>query len=1067
MTNEILDIQPALRSLNVSVRGGRLTKFKGQVASLAPGLSVVATAAVLFAGGVDQAAAQALNACGPDEVGQDTVTCDAPTDPGTNPYAEGITYNNSDGLTLILNEDDITVRGSGARVVGSTSGEGDISMHLQNGKVITDGSAAFAPGLFAQIKNEESTASATAQVGKGGEVNTVGLHHYGVLVSNSGLGAATAEMDGDAVTTHGANTHALFAEIKNEESTATATARLIKGEITTTGGTEAAPGVFGLGAHGLFAQTAGNGAALAQMDGGAITTSGASARGLYAETRAHESTATVTARLTKGDISTGGGGADGLFALTLGTGAALAQMDGGTITTSGASARGLEAWIFNSDSSATVTARMTKGDINTGGGEAYGLEASTSGTGAALAQMEGGTVTTLGEDAYGLFASSNGGQAKAILGEEATVRVYGADADGIRAEGATGFDVDVAGRVTGGAGNGAAIRTISGAGGEIDIASGAIVTAGGSGIAIVDWNGDAVVTLEGTVTGDVLLGAGDDSLTIGATAIYDFSHILDGGSGDNDHLTLHGRRTMTSMENVTGWEHLTLKDEMEMRLDGVTTVDMGLSIDGRSAFRATGGEGGLTIRGDVTNNDGSVVLSVQNGETGDEIRIEGNYTGSDTGSDVFALDMGRDADGLRTDTVVITGDTSGEMTLLIAGMDSADLEGAPLVMDVVSVGGEANGTFTLVGGNYVTSDGEHAMISGAYLYRLAETDSGWALSALSEDDEITWQPASPLYDSYGASLLAFNTPASLRNRGGSSHDFRSLAWDGGAVADTAGQDTGSPLWVRMGTDQITSSEENSTTGAALESSVWEMEIGADIVLNDSAAGLLVGGLMLSYATGSTDVTSDFGDGSIDTTGLGLGLAATWYDARGFYVDGQVRLASYTSDLSSDSLGTLTEGNSGTGLALSIEAGQRLDLGSRLTVIPQAQLSLSSVAFSDFTSERREGPQGEAQQEQVALSEATSQRLRLGLEFGEQDPGASGLYGMVNLFHEFGAGSEVEVDEASLTTEHEPWAVGFGLGGTYAWSDRVDLFGEASYATGLSNAGDVSALSASAGFKMVF
>ncbi|MBF9052530.1 hypothetical protein GTF97_21400, partial [Roseobacter sp. HKCCD8767] len=57
--------------------------------------------------------------------------------------------------------------------------------------------------------------------------------------------------------------------------------------------------------------------------------------------------------------------------------------------------------------------------------------------------------------------------------------------------------------------------------------------------------------------------------------------------------------------------------------------------------------------------------------------------------------------------------------------------------------------------------------------------------------------------------------------------------------------------------------------------------------------------------------------------------------------------------------------------------------------------------------------------------------------------------------------------ASLTSENEAWALGVGLGGTYAWNDRVDLFGEASYATGLSNAGDTSALSASAGLKVVF
>ncbi|MFG5379820.1 autotransporter outer membrane beta-barrel domain-containing protein [Yoonia sp. R2-816] len=158
---------------------------------------------------------------------------------------------------------------------------------------------------------------------------------------------------------------------------------------------------------------------------------------------------------------------------------------------------------------------------------------------------------------------------------------------------------------------------------------------------------------------------------------------------------------------------------------------------------------------------------------------------------------------------------------------------------------------------------------------------------------------------------------------------------------------------------------------------------------------------------------------------------------------------------------MTEGNSGTGYALSIEAGQQFDLGTGMTVIPQAQLSFSSVALDGFSSESSHG-------ERVAFDDATSQQLRLGLEFAGQAPQEGRhLYGLMNLFHEFGAGSAVDVAGASLTTEHEPWAVGVGLGGSYAWNDRVDLFGEAAYATGLSNAGDTSALSANAGFKVTF
>ena len=1274
MTNQYSDAQPALHSLNVSVRAGRLTKFKGRVASIAPGLSVVATVAVLLCGSVEQAVAQA--ACGPAQNGQ--VTCDAGI------YNNGITYNaGSDGLTLILDDPNVddpditvvnTAGDSGVAVRGASSTSGPIAVRMDHGSVTTDAVARFnygnhgleaytegngdvtaqmnggdvtthdggSHGLRAEIKNAESDATAKAEM-TGGSVDIHGRLSSGLSAETESIdGAAIAEMSGGTITTHVGEINGITASVdKSTGSAASATARMTGGLIRT----------HHHNSHGVLAESSGGvvggdvrAEVLAEMSGGTIISRGEEdSHGVRA--RLYDNTAnskaTATARMTRGVISTTGTRSAGISAAAEASCDcdAIAEMDAingySTITTQGAQAHGMRVAANNTESAseASATARMRNGSIhisgqwahgisvaangglgralaemhdgtittthgessaiyvrvdnveqtnnsdNTNGAEArmfggsilttnrinafegsHGIYADTTGSADVNVDMRGGTITTIGRNSHGIWAEAevragvdgvrevegSKPQAKTIvnLGEDAVVTASGAGSNGIRVSGnyvtvdsdpnsekfwlgVKEFDVDVAGIVTGGADgfgaddDGAAIRTISDADGDadgdrtIDITDTAIVIAGGSGIAIhtltasssgdatADGDGSTVITSAGMISGDIHLdagddtlivtggsiigdvhggegdntltltggsftghldaGAGDDTVTISSAASFDFSHALNGGLGDYDHLILSGR-TMTSMENVINWEHLTLKDETKLSLDKGARLDMDLSIEAGSVFSATGQHSDtrteMTIAGDVTN-AGDMTLSVQDGAVGDVITIEGNYTGS--GSSVFALDARMD--GTDTDTLHFMGDVTGETMLSIASV--AGVESAPLAIDVVTVDGASDGaTFTLMEGNHVMSDGEHAMIAGAYLYRLAETDSGWALSALSEDDEITWQPASPLYDSYGAALLAFNTPASLRNRG-SSQDFRSLAWDGGAGADTAGQDAGSPLWVQMGTEQITSSEEHSTTGAALESSVWEMQIGADIVLNDSAAGLLVGGLMLSYATGSTDVTSDFGDGSIDTTGLGVGLSATWYDTRGFYVDGQLTWTSYASDLSSDSFGTLTEGNSGTGYALSIEAGQRLDLGSRLTVIPQAQLSLSSVTFSDFTSERREGAQGEAQQEQVALSEATSQRLRLGLEFGEQDPGASGLYGIVNLYHEFGAGSEVEVDGASLTTEHEPWAVGVGLGGTYAWNDRVDLFGEASYATGLSNAGETSALSANAGLKVMF
>ncbi len=87
MTNQYsADTHPAFSLFNVSVRSGRLIRFKGQVASIAPGLSVVATAAALCTGG----AAHAADECGEEDKNdpQDTVTCGV----GDPNYDGGITY---------------------------------------------------------------------------------------------------------------------------------------------------------------------------------------------------------------------------------------------------------------------------------------------------------------------------------------------------------------------------------------------------------------------------------------------------------------------------------------------------------------------------------------------------------------------------------------------------------------------------------------------------------------------------------------------------------------------------------------------------------------------------------------------------------------------------------------------------------------------------------------------------------------------------------------------------------------------------------------------------------------
>ena len=131
MTNQSSDTQPALRARNTLVRGGRLTKFKGRVASIAPGLSVVATAAVLFTGG----AAQADDECG-NPTTNGVVSCNA-----TN-YNDGITYKNPNARTLTLSSPGFRVEGTGVTL--DVTHDHDISVQVDDGgdvdgTITTDG----------------------------------------------------------------------------------------------------------------------------------------------------------------------------------------------------------------------------------------------------------------------------------------------------------------------------------------------------------------------------------------------------------------------------------------------------------------------------------------------------------------------------------------------------------------------------------------------------------------------------------------------------------------------------------------------------------------------------------------------------------------------------------------------------------------------------------------------------------------------------------------------------------------------------------------------------------------
>ena len=158
---------------------------------------------------------------------------------------------------------------------------------------------------------------------------------------------------------------------------------------------------------------------------------------------------------------------------------------------------------------------------------------------------------------------------------------------------------------------------------------------------------------------------------------------------------------------------------------------------------------------------------------------------------------------------------------------------------------------------------------------------------------------------------------------------------------------GRGLWARIEGAHGRFDPRTSTSATDYDLDTWKIQSGLDGQLYESESGKLIGSLTAQYGNASADISSLFGNGEIDTDGYGLGGTLTWHGQKGFYLDGQAQATRYESDLSSDVLGSLSNGNDGFGYAFSLETGKRLALNQSRTLTPQAQLAYSNVDFDAF------------------------------------------------------------------------------------------------------------------------
>jgi hypothetical protein len=672
------------------VRGGRMLKFKGAVVSAAPNLQQAVSKAAWYTFASTVGAchllfsneAWAINECGVVAGANPIVICDDINNGAANETGEVNVSPNSETSDTATHAGGIYYASRGLTL----NLDGTTSPFVVN-RPTSYGVYSVSNGVQDHIVNAM------------GEVNVTAGLWFGIAAGNNS-GAVTINFEGGKITTVNDYTVSTYSIC---QGTGDATVNFRSGEVVTSG----------YRAYGPTAWSVGAGNAIVNFDSGSVSTMGGNAYGVYADPYSGTGDGTVIVR--SGTITTMGYEAIGAHVYVVGPGALLIDIGQGTsIDTSGILANGILGTIQDTTNAAS------------------------------LELFHAGDIKTTGTNAYGVWGW-HGGSGKIFVENSGNVDSSGVGASGLRAEADTTatYEVNVTGgRIISGTGTAAGVHVIGASGGSINISSDAIIDSSGSGLAIRDgdrWTdtngdgiferydpdgvdeigGDVVVTTAGTVTGDAILGLGDDTfnLTGGAytgdiygddiaaskndgidqftwsggklsggfygqngsdnaiisgTAMFDGDEMLDGGddseTGDGwiDILTFAGASGIVNGKNIRNWEVVQFAGPGTTQINDFVTLSV--NVCGGSVIL-----GGASMANDVlgcvsddtiTITDNTVISNVIEGAGGaDTINVLGNA--SVTGG-VYGGGAGQDASVAADTGDTITINTTGT----VGGIDS-------------------------------------------------------------------------------------------------------------------------------------------------------------------------------------------------------------------------------------------------------------------------------------------------------------------------------------------------------------------------------------------------------------
>lgn len=578
-------------------------------------------------------------------------------------------------------------------------------------------------------------------------------------------------------------------------------------------------------------------------------------------------------------------------------------------------------------------------DVNSSAGSAYAITTDSIGHTSTVRILNDMTATA-GYEAVGLFVSGTSGSYDIEVASDVSVSAHGdVGSWGIYAAAANGGTITV--------GENASILALGGNKYAIETADGADVIAsrGHLGGDVITGAGNDSLELDGgTLDGGVDMGADDDILTIRNIDRVDLqtvTHLLGGTGTDEltlDGLTLQGHSMpaddiLTGINFGDGWETINLINGSAFTLTGNLVLGGStVNIDSTSTLYAGNGLNSIiesVLPGDpaIVINEG--VIDLTNGLSGptDTLTIRGNYIGNG-GTILMDVVLGDSAS--PTDRIILDGSNgggtaTGSTTILInnaGGLGAPTTGNGILLVETINGATVAPDAFTLAS----------RASAGAYDYELllAPDNSFYLAAAPGARAEVAVNGILPdLTHKIGLQMLGtYDQRTPLRMDNGRYH-----GWGRGFALDSSRNGGGS----------------FQAHGAGYDSDMTGVQTGVDLwhdpanLKTRNIAGVYVGVAKLD--AGAQLATGGGHSGSAEMTGYSLGAYWTRHHDAGFYTDAVLQ-GTYYDDVSTFSATGESFRTKGLGAAASIEVGKPLAAENGLTVTPQVQAIYQAVKLKD-------------------------------------------------------------------------------------------------------------------------